>query len=176
MSAFFSPKLRASLYNEHMKVLAIDPGFGRCGVAMIEGAGAQAVLHYSSCIETPSKSVFSERLLFVANELLRLIDTYSPDTIAIEEIYFTNNAKTAIHVAEIRGMLIYLAASHDIPLVEHNPLAIKIAITGYGRATKEQVTKMVEKLVVLPKKKMLDDEYDAIAVGLTALASAGYHK
>jgi crossover junction endodeoxyribonuclease RuvC len=158
-----------------MKVLAIDPGFGRCGVAVLEGTGTQATLHYSSCIETAPKSEFSKRLLFIANELLRLIADYSPETIALEEIYFTNNAKTAIHVAEIRGMLIYLATAHGIPLVEYNPLAIKIAITGYGRATKEQVTKMVEKLVVLPKKKMLDDEYDAIAVGLTALASARYH-
>jgi crossover junction endodeoxyribonuclease RuvC len=159
-----------------MKVLAIDPGFGRCGVALLEGAGAQALLVYSSCIETAPKSPFTERLLEVGNEILRLIDLYDPETIAIEEIYFTNNAKTAIHVAEIRGMLIYLAASHHIPLVEYNPLAIKIAITGYGRATKAEVTKMVEKLVTLPEKKMLDDEYDAIALGLTALASAQYQK
>ena len=163
-------------YNGAMKVLAIDPGFGRCGVAVLEGSGAKATLLYSSCIETTSKSDFAERVLFVANEILRLIDMYTPDTIAIEEIYFTNNAKTAIHVAEIRGMLIYLAVSRDIPLLEFNPLAIKIAITGYGRASKEQVTKMVEKLVMLPKKKMLDDEYDAIAVGLTALAGVAHKK
>lgn len=159
-----------------MTILAIDPGFGRCGVAVLEGSGSKVDLLYSSCIETAAKNEFSERLLFVANEIIRLIDEYSPDTIAIEEIYFTNNAKTAIQIAEVRGMLIYLAASHNIPLAEFNPLAIKIAITGYGRATKDQVTKMVEKLVALPKKKMLDDEYDAIAVGLTALAQAGSRK
>ncbi|MDO8520773.1 MAG: crossover junction endodeoxyribonuclease RuvC [bacterium] len=159
-----------------MTILAIDPGFGRCGVAVLEGGGSTAALLYSSCIETKPKSVFSERLLFVANEIIRLIETYKPDTIAIEELYFTNNAKTALHVAEVRGMIMYLAASHNIMLVEFNPLAIKIAITGYGRASKEQVTKMVEKLVVLPKKKMLDDEYDAIAVGLTALAQAKHTK
>lgn len=159
-----------------MTVLAIDPGFGRCGVAVLEGSGSKAILLYSSCIETTQKDEFSERLLFVANEVIRLIEEYSPDTIAIEEIYFTNNAKTAIHVAEVRGVLIYLAASRKIALVEFNPLAIKLAITGYGRATKEQVTKMVEKLVALPKKKMLDDEYDAIAVGLTTLAEAGSRK
>lgn len=159
-----------------MTILAIDPGFGRCGVAALEGSSAKATLLHSSCIETTPQSEFSERLLAVANEILQLIDTYTPDTIAIEEIYFTNNAKTAIHVAEIRGMLIYLAASHEIPLVEYNPLAIKIALTGYGRASKEQVTKMVEKLITLPKKKMLDDEYDAIGLGLTALAGAQHAK
>lgn len=158
-----------------MTVLAIDPGFGRCGVAVLEGSGSKAALLYSSCIETKAGGEFSERLLFVANEIVRLIGEYKPETIALEEIYFTNNAKTAIHVAEIRGMLVYLAASRNIPLVEFNPLAIKIAITGYGRATKEQVTKMTEKLITLPKKKTLDDEYDAVAVGLTALAQAKHN-
>lgn len=93
---------------------------------------------------------------------------------AMEELFFTNNAKTALRVAEVRGMLIYLAAKHKIPLVEYNPLAIKIAITGYGRATKPQVLKMVEKLIKIPQKTILDDEYDAIALGLTALAGSRY--
>lgn len=159
-----------------MTILAIDPGFGRCGVAVLEGNGSNAALLYSSCIETKAGNEFSKRLLIVADEVRRLIEEYSPDTIAIEELYFTNNAKTAIHVAEVRGVFIYLAASRNIPLVEYNPLAIKIAITGYGRATKEQIIKMTEKLITLPKKKMLDDEYDAIAVGLTALAQAKHVK
>lgn len=158
-----------------MKVLAIDPGFGRCGVAVLDGSGSAATLLYSTCIETSPKDNFPERLLAVANEVLRLIETYAPETMSIEEIYFTNNAKTAINIAEIRGMLIYLATSRNILLVEFNPLAVKIAITGYGRATKEQVTKMVEKLVTIPKRKMLDDEYDAIALGLTALAHARHN-
>ena len=138
-----------------MKVLAIDPGFGRCGVSILEGTGSEPSLLYSACIETKPKSNFPDRLLAVANEVIRLIETYTPDTISIEEIYFTNNAKTAIHVAEIRGMLIYLATSRNITLVEFNPLAVKIAVTGHGRATKDEVIKMVEKLVELPTKKML---------------------
>ena len=77
-----------------------------------------------------------------------------------------------IHVAEIRGMLIYLATSRNIPVVELNPLAIKIALTGYGRATKEQVTKMVEKLVHIKSPLKYDDEYDAIALGITTIAGA----
>lgn len=159
-----------------MIVLAIDPGFGRCGVAVIKGSGSKGELHYSACIETSPKSKFSERLLEVGTEITRLIDTHKPDTVAIEELYFTNNAKTAIHVAEVRGMLIYLTASRGIDLVEYNPLAIKIALTGYGRASKEQVTLMVEKLITLPNKAMLDDEYDAIALGLTALAGERINK
>ncbi len=159
-----------------MRILAIDPGFGRCGVAVLEGSGSTARLLYSSCIETMPKSEFSGRLLAVADKIVRLIEQHEPDTIALEELYFTNNAKTALHVAEIRGMLMYLAASREIPLVEYNPLAVKVAITGYGRATKDEVTKMVCKLIALPSKKMLDDEYDAIALGLTALAQAKHVK
>lgn len=159
-----------------MKVLAIDPGFGRCGVAVLVGSGSSATLLYSSCIETTNKIDFSARLLIVANEISRIIKEFEPETIAIEELYFTNNAKTALKIAEVRGMLIYLAVSSGVALIEYNPLAIKIALTGYGRATKEQVMKMVEKLVCLPPKKMLDDEYDAIALGLTALAGAKYNE
>jgi crossover junction endodeoxyribonuclease RuvC len=153
-----------------MKVLAIDPGFGRCGVAILEGGGSQVTLHYSSCIETPSHSPFPERLRIVGDEVLRLIKEHTPDTVVLEELYFANNAKTALRVAEARGALIHLAATHDLSVVELNPSAIKIALTGRGRATKEEVTKMVEKLVRLPNKTVLDDEYDAIAAGITALA------
>jgi len=159
-----------------MKVLAIDPGFGRCGVAVLEGTGSAPLLLYSACIETKANSDFPDRLLTVANEVVRLIDMHTPWTVAIEEIYFTNNAKTAIQVAEIRGMLIYLATSRNIPLVEFNPLAIKIAITGYGRATKEQMTKMVEKLVDIKSPLKYDDEYDAIALGITTLAHARHNQ
>ena len=159
-----------------MIVLAIDPGYGRCGVALLEGAGSVATLLHSACIETSAKEKFGKRLFFIANEITTLIHTYHPEVMAIEELYFTNNAKTAIHVAEIRGMLLYLAETNNIHVEEYNPLAIKIAMTGYGRASKEQVTKMVEKLVVLPKKHMLDDEYDAIALGLTTLAGVKWNK
>ena len=159
-----------------MNVLAIDPGFGRCGVAALSGDASRSVLHYSSCIETSKSDRFALRLLEVAKEVVRLIDIYKPDTIAIEELYFANNAKTALRVAEVRGMLIYIAVSRNISLVEYNPLSIKIALTGHGRASKEQVTKMVEKIIGKNNEKpMLDDEYDAIAVGLTALASARYN-
>ncbi len=159
-----------------MKVLAIDPGFARCGVAVLDGTASSALLLYSSCIETTHKDDFSSRLLMVGNEVSRIIKEFQPDAVAIEELYFTNNAKTALRVAEVRGMLIFLAGSLGVVLVEYNPLAIKIALTGYGRASKEQVMKMVEKLIKFPEKKMLDDEYDAIALGLTALAGAKYNE
>lgn len=154
-----------------MRVLGIDPGFGRCGVAVLEGDNATSKLIFSSCIETSQKDPFSSRLHHVGTTISGLIDTYTPDVIAIEELYFTNNAKTALHVAEVRGMIMYIAATHNTPLVEYNPLAIKIALTGYGKATKEQVIKMVSAIIHFIEAPKLDDEYDAIAVGLTTLAN-----
>ena len=153
-----------------MRVLAIDPGFGRCGVAVLEGSGAQATLLYSHCIETTPNSDFSLRLLEVGKTINILIDTYHPDTIAIEELYFNSNQKTVFHVAEVRGMLMYLAVSRDIALVEYNPLKVKIALTGYGRASKEQVTKMVMVILHIEELSRKDDEFDAIALGITAIA------
>lgn len=153
-----------------MKVLAIDPGFGRCGVAVLEGTGTKANILYSTCIETSAKLPFGERLLIIANELIALIATHEPTVLAIEELYFSNNQKTVFQVAEARGMILYLAYANHLRVVEYNPLSIKIALTGYGRASKEQVTKMVEKLIIVEKTPKTDDEYDAIAVGLTALA------
>ncbi len=155
-----------------MRVLAIDPGFGRCGVAVLEGEGSTATLLYSNCIETQPNSNFSLRLLEVAKTVLSLIDTYLPDTIAIEELYFSSNQKTVFHVAEVRGMLMYLAVSHGVTLVEYNPLTVKTALTGYGRATKQQITKMVATILKLETKARKDDEYDAIALGITAIAHA----
>lgn len=157
-----------------MNVLAIDPGYGRCGVAVLEGDGSRSTLLTSACIETSAKLPFPERLLAVGTAIAALIDTYHPDAVAIEELFFTNNAKTALHVAEVRGMIMFIAASKKVTLVEYNPVAIKIALTGYGRANKEQVTKMVEQILRLDTTAMIDDECDAIAVGLTALASAKY--
>ena len=153
-----------------MRVLAIDPGFGRCGVAVLEGEGGTATLLYSSCIETLPNSDFSLRLLEVGKTVSSLIDTYLPDTIAIEELYFSSNQKTVFHVAEVRGMLMYLAVSCGVALVEYNPLTVKTALTGYGRATKEQVTKMVTTILKLEPAARKDDEYDAIALGITAIA------
>jgi crossover junction endodeoxyribonuclease RuvC len=152
-----------------MRVLSIDPGYGRCGVAVLE-SGRAVKLQYSACIETDAKLAFGERLRTVGNEIVRLIEEFNVDALAIEELYFSGNQKTALRVAEVRGMIVYLAAANGLPLIEYNPLSVKVAVTGYGRASKEQVIKMVRQLVETPKKRMLDDEYDAIAVGITALA------
>lgn len=154
-----------------MKVLAIDPGYGRCGVAVLERAhGEKEVVLHSDCIETSAKSTFPERLAKVVAECKNLIEKYSPDALAIEKLYFSTNQKTAMQVAEVRGAIIGTAAELGIPVSEYTPGEIKSAAGGSGSADKRQIITMLHMLVKIEKKIKHDDEYDAIAVGVTHLA------
>lgn len=152
------------------RVLAFDPGFERLGVAVVEKQSGKETLLYSACIRTDAKLPFSQRLCELGAEAKALIKKWKPDVVALEEIYFAKNAKTAMKVAEVRGMLAYIAATHKLALFEYTPLQVKVAITGWGHSDKQAVAAMVSRLLVLPPRKRLDDEMDAIAVGLTCLA------
>src|SRR3990167_10475961 len=117
-----------SRYTLHMKVLAIDPGYGRCGVAVVEkNNGGKEVLLYSACIETSTKTEFPDRLAAVANECVRLIRQYKPDCLAMEKLYFQTNQKTAMRVAEVRGALIGAASNAGIEVFEYTPGEVKAA-------------------------------------------------
>jgi len=155
-----------------MKILALDPGYGRCGIALVERTqNGKDVLIDSDCITTESSLPFEERLHTVTAVFSSWIEKYSPDICAFERLFFTKNQKTAMRVAEARGAFILTAQRAGIPLHEYGPGEIKVAITGDGRATKRQVITMVDLLVRPQKKIRHDDEYDAIAVALTAAAS-----
>lgn len=153
-----------------MKVLGIDPGYGRCGVAVVEKVSGKEVLLYSDCIETSSKDDFSDRLAAVADGCTRLMREHSPDCVAMERLYFTSNQKTAMRVAEVRGALLNTAALAGIPVFEYTPGQIKSASAGYGGADKAAVARMLHALLKIDKKIKYDDEYDAIAVGVTHIA------
>lgn len=157
-------------YTERMVVLAIDPGYGRCGVAVLEKEGVSVRLRYSDCIETDAKDPFPERLAAVVAACERLLKKHPPDSIAIEKVYFSKNQKTAMRVAEVRGALIALTARFDVPLSEYSPSEVKVAVAGFGNADKKAVTKMLHALVHIEKSIAYDDEYDAIAIGITHLA------
>lgn len=153
------------------KVLAIDPGFERVGIAVIERTNnAQQNIIFSECFKTSSKIPFSERLLLIGKELDRVIKKYKPISFAIEKLYFTTNQKTVMGVAEARGMMIYIAEKNNLNIFEYTPPQIKVAVTGYGKASKSMVIDMVHKLVRVTKDTKSDDEIDAIAIGLTQLA------
>jgi len=156
-----------------MKVLGIDPGYGRCGVAVVEkNNGGKEVLLYSDCIETSASDDFSVRLSAVAQECARLMGEHAPEVLAIERLYFTNNQKTAMQVAEVRGALLNTAARFGIAVSEYTPGQVKAAVAGHGGADKKQIASMLHMLLSIDKKIRHDDEYDAIAIALTGLATA----
>jgi crossover junction endodeoxyribonuclease RuvC len=154
-----------------MRVLAIDPGYDRLGVAVMDNIDGKEVVVHSDCITTPKDKDLSERLLLLGEAVESLIEDHSPEAVAIENLYFNKNQKTAIAVAEARGIIMYLGKKHKLKIFEYTPQQIKIAVTGYGKSTKEQVTEMVLRLIPNVQSGKLDDEYDAIAVGITCLAS-----
>ena len=154
-----------------MKILAVDPGFERVGIAIIEsGERNNHQLAFSECFKTSAKIPFSQRLVLVGNEIEKIIKKYKPKAMAIEKLYFTTNQKTAMGVSEARGIMIYCAQKNNLDIYEYTPLEIKMAITGYGKADKNMILKMLPKLIKIEKDKNSDDEFDAIAVGLTCLA------
>ena len=155
-----------------MRVLSIDPGFGRCGFAVMEkGSLNKYVILFSECFETDTEANFSERLEVVGKKLEVIIKKYNPDIVAIEKIFFQKNKKTAMDVSQVIGALSYIAESAEIPVKNYTPNEVKSSITGNGNANKKQVEFMVKQMVDIdPNKKMIDDEYDAIAVGITCLS------
>lgn len=155
-----------------MKVLAIDPGYGRCGIAVVEKVAGTDVLLFSSCIETSASATYTERLRTVIEAIERAIVAHAPEALAMERLFFTNNQKTAMRVAEVRGAILSAAAAAGLSVHEYGPGEIKVATTGDGRADKKQVAGMVKMLVKIQTPVRLDDEYDAIAIGLTHLARA----
>lgn len=153
-----------------MKVLAIDPGYGRCGIAVVEKKNGKEVLLYSECIETSAKKEFPERLNTVVSECATLMARHKPNAMALEKLFFTKNQKTAMRVAEVRGALIAESARRKVPVFEYTPNEVKSAVTSFGRAGKQDVAAMLRVLLKVEKNIKYDDEWDAIAVAVTHLA------
>lgn len=159
-----------------MRVISVDPGYDRLGVAVMELIDGTEEVIYSTCVESSKNLPLDERLKIVGNAFSELVAKYSPDTLAIETLFFNKNQKTAIGVAQARGIIIYLAKINNCQVYEFGPQEIKVAVTGYGNSDKSAVIDMVTRLVPSAPTKVLDDEYDAIAVGITCLAHYGRTK
>lgn len=153
-----------------MKIISIDPGFDRVGIAILEKGSNKHTILFSECFNTDKNEGLALRTYNVGQEIERVIKKYSPKAIAIEKLYVTNNQKTAMGVAEARGVIIYEATKAGLPLFEYTPGEIKVAVTGYGKADKAMVMNMVPKLINLAEETTSDDELDAIAIGLTCFA------
>jgi crossover junction endodeoxyribonuclease RuvC len=155
------------------RIIGIDPGYDRLGIAIIEGPVGREQLLYSTCVTTSKKQTFPERLAQLGKTVEQLLKEYRPNVLAIEKLFFTKNQLTAMAVSETRGVLLYLATLAGLTISEFTPQQIKKTVTGQGNADKQQVAQLVTRLIKLPpatNTKRLDDEIDAIAIALTANA------
>ncbi len=163
-----------------MKILSIDPGYERLGIAILEKKprehsleNEKEVLVFSKCFKTSAKISHAERLSLIKNEVEEIIKKYKPKQLAIETLFFSSNQKTAFLVAEARGVVISVSKSLGLDVFEYGPGQIKLAITGYGKSDKNAIIRMIPLLISIENKKVkikYDDEYDAIAVGITHFA------
>jgi crossover junction endodeoxyribonuclease RuvC len=151
---------------ETMRILGIDPGIARTGWAILEKEKGNVKALSYGCFETDKKLDTPSRLLLIYKKIISLIDKYSPNSLALEDLFFNNNAKTALLVGQARGVVILAASTQSIPVSVYTPLQVKIAVTGYGRAEKGQVGKMVKTILNLSEVPKLDDTSDALAVAL----------
>jgi crossover junction endodeoxyribonuclease RuvC len=160
-----------------MRILGIDPGIGRTGWGIIEKNNNSSVKAVKfGCFQTQAKEQIPNRLKYIFSFLTQLIEEYRPDSLAIEELFFNTNAKTALIVGQARGVVILTAALRGIPVSIYTPLQVKIAITGYGRAEKSQIGQMVKVLLKLPSIPAPDDTADALAIALTHAFTVREHK
>jgi crossover junction endodeoxyribonuclease RuvC len=155
-----------------MRILGIDPGFERLGIAILEKSKSdkRERVIFSECFKTSAKLDFAERLRLIGAEVRMVIREYQPEVLAIETLFSTTNQKTVMRVAEARGVVVYEASQASLKIFEASPPQIKMATTGYGRSDKTQIIKMVKMLVDIDDSKKSDDELDAIAIALTAFA------
>lgn len=148
-----------------MLICGIDPGIGRCGYALVELTdGNLKVLRYG-CLETPSLLSTAERL-YVLHQRLQEVLACGAEVLALEALFFNKNARTAVNVAQARGVVLLAAAERGIPVAEYTPPEVKQAVVGYGRAEKRQVQEMLRRSFGLPDLPRPDDAADALAVAL----------
>jgi crossover junction endodeoxyribonuclease RuvC len=153
-----------------MRVLGIDPGFDRLGMAVLEGDASKPRFVWSECV-LPPKGSSEKRLACVYKEVLAALEKYKPDSLSIETLFFSTNKKTALAVAESRGAILAAAGTAHVHVCEFAPNQVKLAVTGHGAADKAAIARMIPHLLPLPEKKRLDDELDAIAVAIAGLSA-----
>lgn len=159
-----------------MRILGIDPGFAITGFSVIDYEGNKFKLITSGAILTEAHTSFPLRLEQIYNQLNNIITEYKPDAMAIEELFFNNNAKTAINVAQARGVILVTAKLNKVPIYEYTPLQVKQAVVGYGRADKMQVQRMVKMILHEENLPKLDDTTDSMAMAICHAHSSKFVK
>ena len=149
-----------------MRILGIDPGYAIVGWGVIEYARNTYLPKSFGAVTTDADTDFNRRLEIIYDEIDSILTEFDVDAVAIEKLYFTTNQKTAIMVAEARGVILLCCQKHKVPIYEYTPLQVKSAITGYGKANKSQMMEMTRKLLRLKEVPKPDDTADALAIAI----------
>lgn len=155
-----------------MIVLGIDPGTARTGYGLVSREGSALQMLDYGCIETVNDRPLGERLLIIHEALRDLIETHRPEAVGVERLFFNKNVQTAFAVGQARGVVLLSAAQFGLPIFEFGPHEVKLAVTGYGRAPKDQVQRMVQVVLAMPELPRPDDAADALAVAVCTAHSA----
>ncbi len=151
-----------------MIILGIDPGYERCGFAVLHKNGADISLKTFGVIRTKAQKNFALRQQEIAEDFQHLLDTHKPNIVSIEDLFFVQNVTTGMKVAQVRGVLIYLATVAGARVVEPKPVEIKSSFCGNGKADKQEIKRMAQMMFGLESQPKLDDAADAIAAGFWA--------
>lgn len=149
-----------------VRIIGFDPGNARTGYAVLDSEGNALRLVEAGLLSTESGEAPERRLARIADDVGKVLDKHSPDSAAVEELFFSKNAKTAMRVAEARGVILAAVAAAGLSAAEYGPGTVKQQLTGFGKADKNQVSLMVCKLVGLKEAPKPDDVTDAIAVAI----------
>ena len=149
-----------------MIVLGIDPGTARLGYGLVERQGSQLTMLDYGCLETINDRPLEQRLLIIHEGITDLIETHHPEAMGVERLFFNKNTQTAMAVGQARGVVLLTAAEHGLPVFEYGPHEVKLAVTGYGRAPKDQVQRMVQLVLSMRELPRPDDAADALAVAV----------
>ena len=159
-----------------MRVMGIDPGSNCTGYGIIESNdNGLSPIHWGD-VRTGSKEAFPLRLKIIYNELVQIIREYTPDAVAVEDLFFAVNAKSALKLGQTRGVILLAGANENIPIAEYTPLEVKQSVVGYGRADKKQVQSMVCRLLNIETPPNPLDASDALAIAICHSHTAGSPK
>lgn len=155
-----------------MRALGIDPGTAICGYGIVEQIGGRIVAKTFGAITTDSKARMQDRLLKIYMELDIIVKKFQPQVMGVEKLFFGRNSTTAIPVGQARGIVLLCAAQNKLDVLEMTPNEVKMSVTGYGGATKEQIIYMVTKILNLAEPPQPDDVADALAIAISATYEA----
>ena len=156
-----------------MVILGVDPGYAIVGYGLVRAQNSHYQPLEHGAIVTKADDIFVRRLEIIYDALAEVLTKWKPDAVSIEKLYFQNNQKTAIGVAEARGVILLAAKKAGVPIFEYTPLQVKMAVTGYGQARKPQVMEMTRRLLCLKEVPKPDDTADALAMAICHGQAAG---